>query len=108
MGLLDGNTVLRYHICMIRTFADSETEKVFLRVFSRKLPPDVQRTALRRLVYLHSAKDLDDLRSPPSNQLEKLSGDRQGQFSIRINSQWRLCFEWHDGDAYNVEIVDYH
>jgi toxin HigB-1 len=106
--LLDDITALRYYANMIRTFKDVEAEKVFRRIFSRKLPPDVQRTALRRLVYLHSANDLEDLRSPPSNRLEKLSGDRQGQFSIRINSQWRLCFEWQDGDAYDVEIVDYH
>jgi proteic killer suppression protein len=93
---------------MIATFADRETEKVFNRSFSRRLPPDVQRVALRRLVYLHNAKELNDLLVPPSNRLEKLSGDRQGQFSIRINSQWRICFSWNEGAAHNVEIVDYH
>lgn len=93
---------------MIATFADRETEKVFNRSFSRRLPPDVQRVALRRLVYLHNAKELNDLLVPPSNRLEKLSGDRQGQYSIRINSQWRICFAWNEGAAHNVEIVDYH
>lgn len=93
---------------MIVTFADRETEKVFGRSLSRRLPPEVQRVALRRLVYLHNAKELNDLLIPPSNRLEKLSGDRQGQYSIRINSQWRICFVWNEGGAYNVEIVDYH
>ena len=78
------------------------------RTFSRKLPRNIQRTALRRLSYLHAAKDLRDLMEPPSNRLEKLGGDRQGQYSIRINDQWRVCFEWIDGDAYDVQIVDYH
>lgn len=68
----------------------------------------MQRVALRRLVYLHNAKELNDLLIPPSNRLEKLSGNRQRQHSIRINSQWRICFEWEDGAAHNVEIVDYH
>jgi proteic killer suppression protein len=93
---------------MIKSFKGSETEKIFRRTFSRKLPHDIQRAALRRLTYLHAAKDINDLRSPPSNRLEKLSGDRAGQYSIRINEQWRICFEWLDGDAFNVEIVDYH
>jgi proteic killer suppression protein len=93
---------------MIKSFKDSETERVFRRRFSRRLPQNVQRAALRRLTYLHGAKDLNDLRSPPSNRLEKLSGNREGQFSIRINDQWRICFEWLDGDAFDVEIVDYH
>ena len=93
---------------MIRSFNNKETENVFRRVFSRKLPQSIQKTAVRRLAYLHSAKDLKDLRIPPSNRLEKLKGDRQNQYSIRINEQWRICFEWDDGDAYNVEIVDYH
>ena len=93
---------------MIKSFKDSETERVFRRRFSRRLPQDIQRTALRRLTYLHGAKDINDLRSPPSNRLEKLYGDREGQYSIRINDQWRICFEWLDGDAFDVEIVDYH
>lgn len=93
---------------MIKSFKDSETDKVFRRRFSRRLPQDVQRAALRRLTYLHTAKDINDLRSPPANRLEKLSGSREGQYSIRINDQWRICFVWLDGDAFDVEIVDYH
>jgi len=93
---------------MIKTFKDKETEKVFRRSFSRRLPQDIQRAALRRLSYLHSAKEIMDLLTPSSNRLEPLSSDRQGQYSIRINDQWRICFEWIDNDAYNVEIVDYH
>ena len=93
---------------MIKSFRDKETEKVFDREFSRRLPQDIQTTAYRKLAYLHSAKELKDLLIPPSNRLEKLVGDREGQHSIRINAQWRLCFEWEDGDAYEVEIVDYH
>ncbi|MCP5094856.1 MAG: plasmid maintenance system killer family protein [Chloroflexi bacterium] len=93
---------------MIKSFTSKETEKVFRRTFSRKLPQDIQKAAYRRLAYLHSAKKLKDLLIPPSNRLEQLSGNRQGQHSIRINDQWRICFKWHDGDAYEVEIVDYH
>ena len=93
---------------MIKSFRDKETEKVFQRTFSRRLPQDIQRAALRRLNYLHAAQELNDLLAPPANRLEQLSGDRQGQYSIRINDQWRICFEWIDNDAYNVEIVDYH
>ena len=93
---------------MIKSFKDKETEKVFRRAFSRKLPHNIQRAALRRLTYLHAAGDINDLRSPPANRLEKLSGEREGQYSIRINQQWRICFVWQDGDAYDVEIVDYH
>jgi len=93
---------------MIKTFKDKETEKVFRRSFSRRLPQDIQRAALRRLSYLHSAKEIMDLLTPSSNRLEPLSSDRQGQYSIQINDQWRICFEWIDNDAYNVEIVDYH
>jgi proteic killer suppression protein len=93
---------------MIRTFRDKETEKVFVREGSRKLPGDVQRGAQRKLELLHAAESLAELRVPPGNRLEKLSGERQGQYSVRINDQWRLCFRWRDGDAYDVEIVDYH
>lgn len=93
---------------MIKSFKDRETEKVFRRAFSRKFPPDVQKAALRQLLYLHAAKDLNDLLAPPSNRLERLSGDRRGQYSVRVNDQWRVCFEWLDGDATDVEIVDYH
>jgi proteic killer suppression protein len=93
---------------MIKSFADSETEKVFNREFSRKLPGDIQAVALRKLRMLGNARAMKDLRSPPANRLEKLSGDREGQHSIRVNDQYRICFVWKDGDAYDVEIVDYH
>ena len=93
---------------MIKSFADKETEKLFNRRFSRKLPQDIQRVARRKLEILAATETLQDLRIPPSNRLEKLSGDRIYQYSIRINDQWRICFEWQSGDAHNVEIVDYH
>ena len=93
---------------MIRSFADKETEKIFGREFSRKLPKDIQRIARRKLEILDAAESLNDLRVPPANRLEKLKGNRSHQHSIRINDQWRICFEWHDRDAYEVEIVDYH
>jgi toxin HigB-1 len=93
---------------MIKSFRDRETEKVFHRQFSRRLPQNVQRAALRRLLYLHAAKELADLLVPSSNHLEALHGDRAGQYSIRINDQWRVCFEWLESNAYQVEIVDYH
>lgn len=93
---------------MIKTFACKETEKLFNRHFSRKLPQSIQRVARRKLEILAAAEELQDLRIPPSNRLEKLSGDRKDQYSIRINDQWRVCFEWRSGDAYEVEIIDYH
>ena len=93
---------------MIKTFKDKETEKVFNLQLSRKLPQGIQQSAVRKLSYLHSAKDLKDLTKPPANKLEKLSGDRKDQHSIRINDQWRICFKWRSGNAYDVEIVDYH
>jgi toxin HigB-1 len=93
---------------MIKSFACAETELIFRREVSKILPPDIQQTAKRKLDYLHSASKLLDLRSPPGNRLEALSGNRVGQHSVRINNQWRLCFKWHEGDAYEVEIVDYH
>ena len=93
---------------MIRSFRDKETEKVFFRERSRKLAENVQRVVLRKLAILDAAESLQDLLLPPGNRLEKLSGDRAGQHSIRINDQWRICFRWSEGDAHNVEIVDYH
>ena len=93
---------------MIRSFRDAETERVFRRERSPRLPTDIRRSALRKLLILDAAETLDDLRVPPGNRLEKLSGDREGQHSIRINDQWRICFRWRDGDAADVEIVDYH
>lgn len=93
---------------MIRSFASRETERLFQRKFSKKLPHDIQRRARIKLEILDAAERLEDLRIPPSNRLEKLSGDRKGQHSICINDQWRICFKWRDGDAYDVEIADYH
>jgi len=93
---------------MIKSFLDKDTEKLFRGQRSRRLPARIQRVALRKLVQLNAAADLDFLLVPPGNRLEALKGDRQGQHSIRINDQWRICFVWRDGDAYDVEIVDYH
>ncbi|MCB0174002.1 MAG: type II toxin-antitoxin system RelE/ParE family toxin [Anaerolineae bacterium] len=93
---------------MIRSFKSKETEKIFNRQRSRKLPPTIQQVALRKLRMLNRATTLQDLRVSPANRLEKLGGDRTGQHSIRINDQWRICFEWREADAYEVEIVDYH
>jgi toxin HigB-1 len=93
---------------MIRSFKDEETQKVFERRRSRKLPSDIQQVALRKLRMLNRAETLQDLRVPPANRLERLVGDREGQYSIRVNNQWRICFVWQAGDALDVEIVDYH
>ncbi|MBA3631427.1 MAG: type II toxin-antitoxin system RelE/ParE family toxin [Acidobacteria bacterium] len=93
---------------MIKSFADKETERIFGREFSRKLPSDIQKVARRKLEILDAAERLNDLQIPPANRLEKLSGNRAGQHSIRINDQWRICFIWRDEDAYGVEIIDYH
>jgi proteic killer suppression protein len=93
---------------VIQSFRCKDTEKVFLREFTGKFPPDLLRPALRKLTLLHAADRLDDLRSPPGNRLEPLRGDRRGRYSIRINEQFRLCFIWRGKDAYEVEMVDYH
>jgi len=93
---------------MIRTFGDRHTERLFHREPVRKWGPDVQRAGLRKLRILDAATSLEDLRAPPGNQLEKLRGDRAGQWSIRVNDQWRLCFVWRTADAFDVELVDYH
>jgi len=93
---------------VIESFASDETKKIFLGIVSTKLPKDMQRTARRKLIYLDDAEDLQDLLAPPGNHLEKLKGKRSGQYSIRINDQWRICFEWVKGKASNFEIVDYH
>jgi toxin HigB-1 len=93
---------------VIKTFKNAETEKIYQRERSRKLPYDIQQVALRKLRMINNAINLNDLRVPPANRLEKLSGDRAGQHSIRINDQWRICFEWRGSDAFNVEITDYH
>ena len=93
---------------MIKTFRDRETESIFNRIFSRKLPQNIQHLARRKLIILDAATELNILRVPPGNRLEALKGGRKGQHSIRINDQWRICFKWKDGDAYDVEIADYH
>jgi toxin HigB-1 len=93
---------------MIRSFADEETRKVYNGEVSRKLPRDIQSAARRKLIYLDNASDIRDLLAPPGNRLEKLTGNCAGQHSIRINDQWRICFEWINEAAENVEIVDYH
>ena len=93
---------------MIRSFADPATEGIFHGVPSRRLPPDIQRTARRKLLQLDAADRLDIMRLPPGNRLEALKGDRRGQHSIRINDQWRICFRWAGEDSHDVGIVDYH
>ena len=93
---------------MIRTVLDTETDKVWRGIVSRKLPRDIQDVARRKLRMLNNAERVDELRIPPANRLEKLSGNREGQWSIRINDQWRICFLWREADAYDVEISDYH
>lgn len=93
---------------MIKTFADRETQRFFATGTSKRLPPDLAKRALRRLEYVDLASDLNDLKVPPSNHLHALKGDREGQFSISVNDQWRVCFRFVNGDAYDVEITDYH
>ncbi|MBJ3785915.1 type II toxin-antitoxin system RelE/ParE family toxin [Devosia sediminis] len=93
---------------MIQSFADGETELIWQGRRSRKLPGDIQSVALRKLRLLHAARLVQDLRIPPGNRLESLQGDRVGQWSIRINDQWRICFAWTEGGPRDVEIVDYH
>lgn len=93
---------------MIGSFASKEAEKIYLGQLSRLLPLDIQRTARRKLLYLDEAEELQDIWAVPGNQMEKLKGDRSGQYSIRINDQWRICFDWIGNKALNVEIVDYH
>jgi proteic killer suppression protein len=93
---------------VIVSFKDKETEKIWNGIYSRRFPPGVQRPAKRKLLMIHAAISLKDLQVPPGNRLHALSGNRKGQHSISINDQWRICFEWKDGNAYNVEITDYH
>lgn len=101
-------TQFGYNSLMIKSFADKETEKIYEQVFSRKLPQTIQRTALRKLIMIDNAGCLEDLRVPPANRLEALHGDREGQYSIRINDQYRICFRFDGRDCRDVEIVDYH
>ncbi len=93
---------------MIKNFKDAETQKIYQRQRSRKLPSDIQQVALRKLRMINNSISINDLRVPPANRLEKLSGNRAGQWSIRINDQWRICFRWEGSNALDVEITDYH
>jgi toxin HigB-1 len=93
---------------VIQSFRSKETERLFQGRFTKKLPRDLQLIAARKLGYLDAAVELEELRSPPGNRLEALRGNRKGQHSIRVNDQWRICFVWRNGNAHNVEIVDYH
>jgi proteic killer suppression protein len=93
---------------VIKSFANKQTESVYQRQIGKHLPSEMQQAALRKLRMLNNAKSMQDLHSPPGNRLEKLKGERAGQYSIRIDDQWRVCFEWRDDNAYEVEIADYH
>jgi len=93
---------------MIKTFKCKETHKIYQRMFSKKLPQNIQRAAYKKLLMIEASMDVNDLKIPPANRLEKLTGDREGQYSIRINKQYRICFRWENGAAFDVEIVDYH
>lgn len=99
---------MRYYLGVIKSFADSDTQLVFRRQRSRRIPQDIHRRAHRKLLLIDAAEVLDDLRAPPGNRLHALRGDRADQHAIRINDQWRICFRWEDGNAYEVEIADYH
>ena len=98
----------RYSCCVIRSFKDKRTRLVWEGNFSPRLPRGLQTVARRKLRMINNAQTLDDLRVPPANRLEKLKGDRRGQYSIRVSDRWRVCFSWRDGDASDVEMVDYH
>ncbi len=106
--MLDRYTLCVYICIMIISFADKEAEKIFNQVFSQKLPREIQPAALRKLIMIDNAENLNDLREPPSNHLEQLQGDRTGQYSIRINNKYRICFTECKGDFFDIEIVDYH
>lgn len=107
-GLFAVYDATRYSGWVIRSFRSRETERVWEGEGSRRLPREIQPTARRKLRMLHNAQSLRDLRVPPANRLERLKGDRAGEYSIRINQRWRVCFEWKQGDVFAVEIVDYH
>lgn len=93
---------------MIKSFKSKEAEKIFNREYSLKFPSSIQKTALRKLLMINAAAIINDLKVPPANHLEKLRGNRRGQYSIKINDQWRICFKWQQGDAHEVEIINYH
>ena len=105
---IDNNNATRYYFYMIRSFADSDTEKVWKQQWIKRVPREIQQIAFRKLIMIHRSVNLSDLMIPPGNRLEKLTGNREGQLSIRINRRYRICFTWHNSDAYDVEIVDYH
>ncbi|MDI6713333.1 MAG: type II toxin-antitoxin system RelE/ParE family toxin [Anaerosomatales bacterium] len=98
----------RYTLCMIKSFADKQTQQLYVTGKARRIPPDVAKRAARKLEQINAAACVDDLRVPPGNRLHALEGDRQGQYSISVNDQWRICFRFEDGDAYDVEFCDYH
>jgi toxin HigB-1 len=100
--------VIQYNYVMIISSKDREPEKVWDQIYSKRLPHDIQRIGLRKLIILHSAKDLNDRKVPPGNRLELVSGNREGQHRIRINDQWRICFRWNQGQMIDAEIVDHH
>ena len=102
------HNAIRYYHCMIQSFRDKDTERIFQRQFTKRIPTELHRLAWRKLAQIDASERLDDLRVPPGNRLEKLVGTRAGQYSIRVNDQWRICFEWRGADAFNVEITDYH
>lgn len=93
---------------MIESFQDKDTQKIWEEIYSKKFPKNIQRIGLRKLILIHRVKDINDVRVPPGNRLEQLSGNRKGRYSIRINDQWRVCFFWNNGAANEVEITDYH
>ena len=93
---------------MIKEFGDKETEKIWEGIRSKKLPSEIQNIARRKLRMINNAQDINDLRIPPANRLEKLKGDLEDFYSIRINNQWRIIFQWHNNDAYEIKLVDYH
>ena len=93
---------------MIKSFRNAAAQAAWERQFMKGIPNDIMKSANRKLTQIHNARSLHDLSAPPGNRLERLAGDRKGQHSIRINEQWRICFRWRDGDAYDVEVVDYH
>lgn len=100
--------MVRYYLSMIKDFNCPETEKIFRGEVSTQFPPDIQNVARRKLRMIEAAININDLLQPPGNRLEKLSGDREGQYSIRVNDQWRICFVWDSGNASRVEMTDYH
>jgi proteic killer suppression protein len=100
--------VTDYNLFVIKTFADRHTRDLYAKGKSRRFPPEVTRRAQRKIEYVDLATGLEDLKVPPSNRFHELSGDRKGQFSISVNDQWRICFRFEDGDAFDVELTDYH